>query len=158
MSPEKIRVGVIGVGIGTSIHIPGFQACSDIEVTAVCSARQGRAEAAAKKFGIPNVFTDYREMLELDRLDAVAVTSPPHLHYPITIAALEANKHVLCEKPMAMNLEEVKKMYQEAENRKLVHMINHEFRFLPARVRMKELVEEGYLGQLLAVHSSTLYG
>jgi len=102
----KIRVGVIGLGIGTDIHIPGFQACPDAEVVAICDVRQERVEAAAKKFGIPNVFTDYRKMLELNGLDAVSITTPPHLHFPMTMAALEAGKHIICEKPMALNLDE----------------------------------------------------
>ena len=97
-------------------------------------------------------------MLELDSLDAVSIATPPYLHCPMTIVALEAGKHVLCEKPMALNFEEAEKMYQKAENSKLVHMINHEFRFFPSRVRMKELIDEGYLGRLYSVHSSTFYG
>lgn len=158
MSQQKIRVGVVGVGYGAYMHIPGLQAYPDTEALAVCSARQERAEAAAKKYGIPHVFTDYRKMLELDELDAVFIATPPHLHYPVTMAALEAGKHVLCEKPMAMNVDEAREMYQEAETRKLVHMIGHQFRFLPGRALMKELAAEGYVGQLYSVHSSTFYG
>ncbi len=158
MGQERIRVGIVGVGVGALLHIPGFQACADTEVVAVCSARRDRAETVAKKFAIPYVFADYREMVELEGLEAVAITTPPRMHYSITMAALEANKHVLCEKPMAMNSEEARRMYEEAENRKLTHMMNHEFRFFPVRTRMKELIDEGYLGELLSVHSSTFYG
>ena len=158
MSQTKIRVGVIGVGIGSLIHIPGFQTCADTEIVAVCSARHERAKEAAEKFGIPYAFTDYHKMIELDGLDAVSITSPPHLHYPMSMTALEAGKHVLCEKPMALNFEEAEKMYQKAESSKRVHMMNHEFRFLPARARMKELIDEGYLGQLYTIHSSAFYG
>lgn len=155
---DTIHVGVIGAGIGNSMAIPGFQFCRDAKVVAVCDCRQKWAEEVAQKFGIPHVFTDYRKMLELDGLDAVVVATPPYLHYPMTIAALEADKHVLCEKPMAINLQEAMEMYQLAESRKLVHMIDHEFRFLPERARMKELIDEGYLGQLLMVHSTAFYG
>ena len=153
----KIRVGVIGLGIGTDIHIPGFQACPDAEVVAICDVRQERVEAAAKKFGIPNVFTDYRKMLELNGLDAVSITTPPHLHFPMTMAALEAGKHIICEKPMALNLDEAQRMYEEAERRGVIHMINHEFRFFPGWARMKELIDEGYLGKVFNVFSTTLY-
>ena len=95
MSQGKIRVGVVGVGVGTSVHVPGLKVCPDTEVIAICSTRPERVKQAANKYGIPYAFTDYRKMLELDRLDAVSIATPPYLHCTMTIAALEAGKHVL---------------------------------------------------------------
>ncbi len=154
---KKIRIGVIGVGIGARVHIPGFQACPDAEVIAVCSARREHAEEAARSFGIPQIFTEYSQMLDLKDLDAVSIAAPPQFHTPMALAAFERGKHVLCEKPLAMNADEARRLYEEADKCKLVHMIDHEYRFYPGRVRMKELIDEGYLGQLYYVHSTSFF-
>src|SRR5688572_16895946 len=136
MAERKIRVGVIGTGFGTIVHIPGFQSCADTEVVAVCSARKERAEEAAARFGISHAFTDYREMVKMADLDVVSITTPPYEHYPMAMAALDAGKHVFCEKPMALNVKECREMLAKAEAKGLVHMIVHEFRFTPQRVLM----------------------
>ena len=156
MAEAKIRVGVIGTGFGTIVHIPGFQSCPDTEVVAVCSARQERAEEAAAKFGIPHSFTDYREMVQMPDLDLVSVTTPPYEHHAMVMALLAAGKHVLCEKPMAMNVRECREMLDAAEARGLVHMLAHEFRLAPARAYISRLLAEGYIGQLRHVNV-TLY-
>lgn len=152
MMERKIRVGVIGTGFGTIVHIPGFQSCPDTEVVAVCSAHREHAEAAAQQFGIPLAFTDYREMVRLPELDLVSVTAPPYEHYPMVMAALEAGKHVLCEKPLALNAQECREMLDRAEERGLVHMMVHEFRLAPPRAYISQLLREGYVGQLRHVN------
>jgi predicted dehydrogenase len=148
MKRNKIGVGVIGAGFGKSAQIPGFKQCPDAEVIAICSGHLEKAEATAREFGIPRVFTDYREMVQLAELDLVSVVTPPYLHYPMVMATLEAKKHVLCEKPMAMNVEEATEMYIKAEERGVIHCVDHELRFNPTRIRIKELIGNGYLGRL----------
>ncbi len=148
MEKNKVLVGVIGTGFGQSAQIPGFKVCSDAEVIAICSRRWERAEAAARVFDIPHIFTDYHEMLQMEELDLVSVVTPPYLHYPMVMAALEAGKHVLCEKPMALNTMEAREMYQRAEEAGVVHLIDHELRFNPTRMRMKELIDDGFIGCL----------
>jgi predicted dehydrogenase len=145
---EKIRVGVIGTGFATAVQIPGFQHIPDVEVVAVCSARMERAEAAALQFNIPHAFTDYRQMLDLPGLDMVSIVTPPWLHYEMTLAAIDAGKHVLCEKPLAMNASQAKEMYDRARAAGVVHMVTHEFRFAPARRYAKDLIDRGYIGDL----------
>ena len=105
MGTGNVRVGVIGVGFGTAVQIPGFQD-EGIEVVAVCSRRLERARKAAEDFNIPYYFDDYMELIVRDDIDAVSIVTPPALHYPITMAALAAGKHVLCEKPFALNAKE----------------------------------------------------
>lgn len=156
MTGNKLRVGVIGTGFGTIVHIPGFQSCPDTEVVAVCSARRERAEATAEKFGIPYCFTDYRELAQMPELDLVSVVTPPFEHYAMVMAALDAGKHVLCEKPMALSAREGREMLGKAEEKGLVHMVCHEFRLAPARAYMSRLIAEGYIGQLRHVNV-TLY-
>ncbi len=158
MAQDVVRVGVIGTGFGAEVQIPGFQTRPETEVIAVCSGRMERARETAQRFGISNAFDDYRELLKLPDLDLVSVVAPPYLHYPMTMAALEAGKHILCEKPMAMNITEARQMLRAAETRGLIHMIDHEFRFQPGRALMKELIDEGYLGEVFNIQITMFRG
>ena len=151
---EPVRVGVIGTGFGAAVHIPALQYLPETEVVAVCSRRTERANTIAARYGIASAVTDFRAMVRDPEIDAVIVASPPHLHHQMSLAALEAGKHVLCEKPMARNLAETRDMVKMAEQVGAVAMINHEFRFLPVRARVKELIDEGYLGE---PHAATLH-
>jgi len=148
MKKDKVLVGVIGTGFGQSAQIPGFKVCPAAEVVAICSRRSERAEAVARKFDIPYAFTDYHQMVQMEELDLVSVVTPTYLHYPMIMAALEAGKHVLCEKPMALNTMEAQEMCQRAEAAGLVHVIDHELRFNPTRMRMKELIDDEFIGCL----------
>src|SRR5262245_58273094 len=147
MSQRPLRIGVVGVNYGATVHIPGLQS-EGVEVIAVCARRQETAGEAAEKYGIPRVFTDYEAMLKLDDLDAVAIASPVSLHAPMTLAALAAGKHVICEKPFAANQAEAREMWDAAQKTGLTATIGHEFRFSSARMRAKELIDEGYIGNL----------
>ena len=147
MTDAPVRVGVIGVGFGATVQIPGFQS-EGAEVTAVCTRRPERAQEAADRFGIPHVFTDYEEMVKADFVDAVSVVGPVNLHHPMTMAALNAGKHVLCEKPFALGQGQAREMWQKAQETGVTAMITHEFRFASARMRVKELIDEGYIGSL----------
>ena len=157
MAGGTIKVGVIGVGYGAAVHIPGFQS-EGAEVLAVCTRREERAKEAAEKFVIPHVFTDYQQMLEMKELDAISVVSPVNLHHPMTMAALEAGKHVLCEKPFSTDQAKAREMWQKARATGLTAMIGHEFRFASARMRVKELIDEGYIGPLQTVIMSLVNG
>src|SRR5688572_31058039 len=118
-----------------------------MEVVAVFSRRRERAEEAASRFGIPNAFTDYAEMLRMDGLDAVSVVTPAMLHKDMSIAALKAGKHVLCEKPFTTDVAAAEEMWQAAQDAGLTAMVAHEFRFASGRMRVKELLDEGYVGK-----------
>ena len=147
MADGPVRMGVVGVGFGATVHLPGLQS-EGIEVVAVCSRRPERVQSAAERFGIANVYTDYAEMLKRNDLDAISVVSPVPLHHPMTMAALEAGLHVLCEKPFTTNQGLAREMWLEAQRRGLTAMVGHEFRFASARMRVKELLDEGYIGPL----------
>ena len=148
---SKIGIGVIGTGFAKSVQIPAFKLCPDAEIVAVCSSRAEKAEATAREFGIPHAFSDYSDLLRLPNLDLVSIATPPHLHHAMSIAAAEAGKHILCEKPMAMNIGEATEMYQRAEKRGILHYIDFELRFNPTRRKLKELIEGGFLGRLRRV-------
>ena len=142
-----VRIGVVGVGFGATVHIPGFQS-EGVEVVAICTRRRERAEQAAQRFGVPNVFTDYDEMLRMPGLDAVSIVTPVPLHHAMSIAALEAGKHVICEKPFTTDQRLAQEMYEATRDSGLTHAVAHEFRFASGRMRVKELLDEGYIGNL----------
>ncbi len=157
---EPIRVGVIGTGFGASLHLSALRESAEFETVAICSRRSDRARAAAIDHGIAEHYSDYRELARSPGIEAVIVASPPHLHHPMAIAALEHDKHVLCEKPMARNLAEARDMQRIADRVGTVTMVNLQMRFLPVRMRVAELIAEGYLGETHAasvvVHRSSL--
>ena len=149
----RLRVAVIGTGFGGAVHVPALAQMAETEVVAVCARREERARTVAAAHGIPLATADYRALVRDPGVDAVIVATPPYLHHPMCLAALEAGKHVLCEKPMARNLAEARDMVKMAERMGVVAMVNHEYRFTPARARAKQLIDEGYLGD---PHAATL--
>src|SRR5206468_3027802 len=135
-----LRVGIVGTGFGARVQVPGFRAAG-YEVTAICSAHAERARAVAEQAGIPAAVATVSDLVERDDVDVVSVTSPPTLHREHTLAALAAGKHVICEKPMARDSREAREMLAAAERAGVVHAIDHEFRYTPARSKVKELLE-----------------
>lgn len=155
-SKPIVRVGVIGTGFASKVQIPALQRCPGVQVMAVASAREERARQEAERFGVGTGYGDYRRMLAEQELDLVSIVTPPYLHHEMTLATLEAGRNVLCEKPFAKNLEQAAEMLAKAEQAGVIHAVDHEFRYIPARARMKELADDGYLGELRTVRISSL--
>jgi predicted dehydrogenase len=155
-----IRVGVLGTGVGASVHVPALQRLPDVEVVAVWSRRYERAAAVAARYEIPTATTEAREILRDPEIHAVVVAAPPFLHHSMVLAALEAGKHVVCEKPMARSHAEARDMVKMAEQVGVAALVNHEFRYLPVRRKIKQLIAGGFLGEpqsaTLSVFRSTL--
>jgi predicted dehydrogenase len=145
-SDNPVRLALIGTGFGSSVHLPALAHVDHTELVAICSRRQERATAIAARHGIPTASTDWRDIVNDPGVDAVIIATPPYLHHQMVIAAIEAGKHVLCEKPLARNLAETRDMARLAEHAKVVAMVNHQYRYLPIRRRVKELIDEGYIG------------
>ncbi|MHB8645456.1 MAG: Gfo/Idh/MocA family protein [Thermomicrobiales bacterium] len=156
MGASRIRVGVIGTGFGAQVHLPAFAALPDFEIVAICGRNDAKVEAIADAYDIRNTFADYRDLIACSDVEAVTIATPPALHHPAAIAAITAGKHVLCEKPMARNANEAREMFRMAEMHAITAMLSHEFRFVPARARMKELLDEGYIGAIALVQLSFL--
>ena len=150
---DTLRVGIIGTGgIATGAHIPGYQNTEGVELYAACDVVKERAEAIAERFRIPHVFTDYERMLKLPEIDVVSVCTPPFAHKGATIAALEAGKHVLCEKPMALNAAEAQEMveawYRSRGKHKNKFSIGFHSRWGRQAQTLKRFVEAGELGEV----------
>ena len=149
MSADKnVRIGIIGAGFARSTQIPGFKACQDARIVAIASARREHAEEVARDFGIDHVEGDWRALVERDDIDLVSIVTPVVTHCEMTLAALDRGKAVLCEKPMAMNAAEALRMTESAREAGVLALIDHELRFLPGRVKMRELVRRGEIGKV----------
>jgi predicted dehydrogenase len=145
---SRIGVGIIGCGgITLQNHLPGLALCPDVQVTALCDANPEVLEKAKRAANVSNACADYRELLRRDDVQAVIIATPNFLHAPIAIEAAKAGKHIFCEKPLAMNFDEARAMYQAAESAKVRHMTAFTYRFVPAMRYFKHLVDQGAIGQ-----------
>ena len=121
---EPVRVGVVGTSWWADMHhLPTLKRLPGAALTAICGRNRDRAEAMAHKYAIPQVFTDYRAMIEDGNLHALVVVTPDDLHFAITVHTLNANLHVLCEKPLALTAGQARSMYEKAEAGGRKHMV-----------------------------------
>jgi predicted dehydrogenase len=148
---KKIGVGFIGTGFARKVQMPAFSACENAEIISVASQRLGNAEAAAKEFGARHFTDKWQETISHPEVDLVCITTPPPLHKEMTLAALSASKHVLCEKPMAMNATEAEEMLRAANDSGCLTLIDHELRFQPGRIKAKEMILSGEIGEIYSM-------
>ena len=148
---DKVRIGIIGCGgIANGKHMPALKKVEKAEMVAFCDIIEERAVKAAKEFGIPGakVYTDYKELLARKDIDVVHVLTPNRQHSFITVDALEAGKHVMCEKPMAINSAEARKMLDAAKRTGKKLTIGYQNRFRSDSMYLKKVVEDGELGEI----------
>lgn len=144
---KKLRAGVIGLGMGMA-HVAGYREHPDVEVVAIADTDPDRLASRGRELGIASQYTDPIAMLRKERLDLVSVATPNKFHKPLTLAALKAGCHVLCEKPMAMNAKEGREMVAAAEEARRRLMINFSYRFNDQSCAMKKAVDSGMLGDV----------
>ncbi len=147
-----LRVGIIGSGFARAAYLPALRHVPEARVVAIASARLERARAAAAAFGVPHATDDWRALLRDHELDLVCIATPTDLHAPMTLAALDAGAHVLCEKPTAMDAAEAKAMRDRAAEVGRVGLVGHELRFDPNRRRVAEWIAAGAVGEVLHAH------
>jgi len=145
---NSIRIGIIGAGFARTTQIPGFLNCKGVTIVAIASAHRANAEKVAREFGIEHVEDDWRTLIARQDLDLVSIVTPVVTHCEMALAALEAGKAVLCEKPLAMNAEEARRMLDRARETGKLALIDHELRFLPGRLRLHELLRRGEIGKV----------
>ena len=154
--PAKINIGLIGAGgIVEMVHIPAFLSCPGVRIAAVCDANIKLAQRVGRKNGIERAFADYRDVLDLKEIHGVVVATPNRFHAGIAMDAMRAGKHVLLEKPIAMDYREARKLYQTAKAKGIVNMAAFNYRFMPAMQYLKSLVASGKLGRIY--HLRALY-
>ena len=144
---KKVNVGVVGTSwFADVMHLQSLRSHPRARIQAICGRNRGRAEEMAAKHSIPNVFTNYREMIRSSALDAVVVVVPDDLHHPVTMAALDAGLHVLCEKPLALTAADARAMYEKAQSAGVTHLTNFTNHWRPWYRYVKELIEQGAIG------------
>src|SRR5262249_16911701 len=145
---RTIRVGLVGSQFVSSIHAEAFRSVPYTEIVSVASATEAHAKTFAERHGIRRWFTDFRKMYELPDLHLFVLGLPNDLHCEATVAAAAAGKHVVCEKPLCLNLAEADRMIDACKKAKVKLMYAEELCFTPKYVRLKQLVDEGALGRI----------
>ncbi len=151
-----IGIGVLGTGFGQKIHIPGFQAHPQTEVVAVFNPDPGKAQQVAAKFQIPHACHQLADLLALDAVQAVSLSTPPFAHYDMACAVLEAGKHLLCEKPTTLSAVEARDLYYRAQRHNRVAMLDFEFRAHPQWQHLQSLLQAGFVGRKRLINISWL--
>lgn len=152
---DGVKVGIIGSGFVSDIHADSIRRhVVGAEVAAAASPTPGHAEAFAARHGIPKTFADYRALLEMPELDMVLIAAPNDLHCQMACDAAGAGKHVVVEKPLCLNLAEADRMIETCRGNGVLLMYAEELCFAPKYVRLKQLLDEGALGELTMIKQS----
>lgn len=149
---KKIRVGIIGTGFGAKMHAPLMRHHEGYEVVAISSVYRGNRSEIEQSTGIKNIYMNWQEMLHQEELDLVSVVSNPLHHHEMVLKTFEHGAHLLCEKPMAMNATQAQEMINARDRAGRMGFVNHEFRFFPARLKVKEIIDSGKLGKILHIN------
>lgn len=152
MSTMKLKTGVVGLGMGCG-HAAAYKALPNAELTAICDTNEQWLKHCQKEWDVPNAYASTADMFASSDLDAVSIAVPTYLHKPIAIAALEAGKHVLIEKPMAMTAAEGAEMAAAAKANGKLLMVSYNQRFTPDVVYLKNYIDAGHLGDIYFVRT-----
>jgi predicted dehydrogenase len=144
---KQIRIGIVGTSGWTELlFLNAIPTHAQAEIVSICGRNSTRVDELARKYGIGNTFTDYNEMIASGKLDAVVVATPDDLHFPVTMAALDAGLHVLCEKPLAMNVAQAKAMTEKATEIGVQNMVLFTWRWPYPAQYMAQLLSQNYIG------------
>lgn len=154
MDSSALRAIVVGTGFGCRVQVPALRAAG-FDIVGLVGSDPDRTDERARANGIAQSFTDLDEAIARTGATAVAVASPPHSHGSLTLTAIARGCHVICEKPFARDAAEARAMLEAAERAGVVHMVGHEFRWLPERAMLARLVADGMIGEpRLAIFTS----
>lgn len=152
MESKILNVGVIGMRMGAT-HAKGVKATVGACLYALCDTDQKQAEEFSRELGVERIFTDYRDMIADEALDAVIIASPDQLHREMVVNCLNAGKHILCEKPLALTREDCEAIVEAVEKSDRKFMVGQICRYTPGFVKAKEIIDSGAIGELTFVES-----
>ncbi len=158
MSKDKIGVGIIGCGRIFDLHMLGYEGREDASVIAISDISENKMRKRAEEYGIPKIYTDYRDLVEDPAVQLVEILTPHHLHRTMAIEALEKGKHVSLQKPPAINVREMDEIIEAANKAGVVLRIYENFVFYPPVMKAKSLIDEGAIGEPLNIRMRTLSG
>ena len=155
MADQPLRAGIIGLGVGKS-HAKGYLNNPGASLVALCDTNEARLRELAQQYGVPSegCFTDYNQMLAQAKLDLVSVCLPNFLHSEVTVAALNAGAHVLCEKPMAPTVAQAQAMIDAAQQNNRQLMVAYNYRYRDDVQWIRRLVASGGLGRIYHIHAA----
>lgn len=155
---KKLKIGIIGSGgIAQGCHMPGYASVPDLcEIVAVCDVNPETAQKAAEKFGVTRYGTDMWDIVNDPEIDAVSIATPNKYHHGPTIASLQAGKHVLCEKPLAMNAQEAREMCAAARDAQRILMVGFQTRFGGPGQFMRQYIDSGSMGDIYYARAQAL--
>ena len=145
---EKVGIGIIGTGFARRVQIPAFTSCEGAWIASIASGTGEHAQETADEFGIGHFTDDWRQTVTHPEVDLVCLTTPPVLHREMALLAIDHGKHVLCEKPMAMNVPEAEEMVAAAAGKPLLALVDHEMRFQPGWQSARGLLHRGEIGKV----------
>lgn len=152
---NSYRVGIIGCGGISRAHAGGYKSLPQTEIVAIADVKPEQLDKFSAEFGVKKLYSDYAEMLKKESPDIVSVCTWPPLHGEMTVACAEHKvKGILCEKPMALNLEQADKMIEACDKSKSVLVIGHQRRFEAQYIKAKELIQSKAIGDLVRIHGS----
>jgi len=151
-----IRIGIVGTGGMAHGHAINFNRIKGAKVTACCDISREKAKAFAAKYKILRAYTDYREMINEERLDALSIVTNDNMHAPISIAAAAKGLHILCEKPLSTNLADAKKMLAAVKEAGVVNMVNFSYRDSSGVQGAARVIARGAIGRIMHVEASYL--
>ncbi len=155
---DKLRVGIVGTGRISDLHYLGYQRSSRADVYAISDADESLLQSRAQEWGVERTYSDYRQLLEDPNVDAVDIVTPHHLHAEMTIAALEAGKHVSVQKPMALDIAQADAMVAVAGRSDKLFRVIDNYLFHTPYVRAKELIDGGEIGEPISLSIKTVSG
>ncbi len=144
-----MRIGILGTGFARRVQIPAFLSCKDTEIVSIASGSRENAEKTAREFNVAHFTDNWRETVERADVDLICITTPPVFHREMALYALERNKHVLCEKPMAMNAREAREMTEKVGTKNVLALIDHELRFQAGRQKARKILHDGAIGKII---------
>lgn len=151
---KKLRAGVVGVGFIGTVHVEQLRRLGNVEVAAITDSLD--ADGKAARLFVPKGYEDYKEMIDVEKLDCIHICTPNNTHYEIAMYAMERGVHVICEKPMTVTLEEARILKETASEKHLINAMNFNCRFYPMAFQMREMVKSGQAGDIYTVHGGYL--
>ena len=147
--PTPIKLACIGAGYFARFHVEAWLRIPEVEVVAICDQESEKAEALAREFGIEKVYTNVQSLFDNESLDVVDIITPPNTHYALVLQAANHGVHIICQKPLAPNLQEAKEMVTWVARQQLRFMVHENFRFQPWYRKIKQLITTGAIGEKL---------
>lgn len=151
---KKIKTAIVGTGFMGKVHAENVRRLGNVEIAAVVGSRPERAQQFAESFGIPIAAANLQEVLNNKEIQAVHICTPNVDHFPMSLAAINAGKAVLCEKPMTMNVPEARQLVDAAKQKNAVNCVEHNLRYYPVVQQMRQMIAHGDLGDVLIVQGT----